>query len=180
MATGSARRARKNGRGGHREGTPGTAHSNRTDLNQPPSAAPNQPYGEAGAQLASQAAIPLPRAPGPSSSPTPSGAAAGGPAAQAPGGAPTQAAPMAPPGSLGPLNAPSMRPNEPLTAGLPSGPGPGPEALGITAPTGDPTVSLLQGVFAQYPTPAIQALLNQAQADATSAPPPPMPAVPGV
>lgn len=28
-----------------------------------------------------------------------------------------------------PINAPSMRPDEPVTAGMPFGPGPGPEAL---------------------------------------------------
>jgi hypothetical protein len=34
--------------------------------------------------------------------------------------------PMAPPGAIGPLDAPTDRPNEPLTAGLPIGAGPGP------------------------------------------------------
>lgn len=34
-----------------------------------------------------------------------------------------------------PLDAPTARPQEPLTAGIPSGPGPGPEALGL--PIGD-------------------------------------------
>lgn len=33
-----------------------------------------------------------------------------------------------------PMNAPTQRPNEPVTAGAASGPGPGPEALGITPP----------------------------------------------
>lgn len=34
-----------------------------------------------------------------------------------------------PPGGVTPLNAPTQRPDEPLTAGLSTGPGPGPEAL---------------------------------------------------
>jgi hypothetical protein len=32
------------------------------------------------------------------------------------------------------MSGPSQRPNEPVTAGLPSGPGPGPEILGINQP----------------------------------------------
>lgn len=32
-----------------------------------------------------------------------------------------------------PLDAPTERPDEPVTAGAPSGPGPGPEALGMTS-----------------------------------------------
>lgn len=35
------------------------------------------------------------------------------------------------PGQVVPLDAPTQRPGEPLTAGLPHGPGPGPEALGV-------------------------------------------------
>lgn len=50
-------------RGGPRSGRPGGSYSNRSDLqNGPrlaPAAAKGQPYGEAGAQLASQAQIPL-------------------------------------------------------------------------------------------------------------------------
>lgn len=33
------------------------------------------------------------------------------------------------PGAMGPLNRPTEMPDQPITAGLPSGPGPGPEAL---------------------------------------------------
>lgn len=43
-----------------------------------------------------------------------------------------QAAPMAVSGSdLTPLDAPTGRPNEPVTAGNPLGPGPGPEVLSV-------------------------------------------------
>jgi len=42
-----------------------------------------------------------------------------------------------PPGSLTPLAAPTERPNEPVTTGLPSGPGAGPEALMAGGPADD-------------------------------------------
>jgi len=49
-----------------------------------------------------------------------------------------QAAPMAkagnPLGSVIPLHAPSMRPDEPVTAGVDVGPGPGSEILGLKSP----------------------------------------------
>lgn len=64
------------------------------------------------------------------------------------------------PGALGPLHAPTQRPNEPITAGLPSGPGAGPEALGLPAP--DPVVNTLRGIYARYPNPEIAALLQEA------------------
>lgn len=109
-------------RGGKRSGKPGTAYSNRSDLTQAPSAAPGQTYGTATAQLQAQKVAPLPQQAGP---PPPAAGSAPG-VAQAPGAAP--AGPM--PGALGPLNRPTERPGEPLTAGLPFGPGPGPEVLG--------------------------------------------------
>lgn len=34
-----------------------------------------------------------------------------------------------------PLYAPSQRPGEPITSGIPMGEGPGPEALGVSRPT---------------------------------------------
>jgi hypothetical protein len=101
-------------RGGKRSGRPGSAYSNRSDLRVPlPAAAPtNQPYGQAGRQLAAQQAVPM--------APTPLAAAAGG-------------QPVAPnpvqPGQFGPLDRPTDRPDEPITAGMPFGPGAGPEAL---------------------------------------------------
>lgn len=42
-----------------------------------------------------------------------------------------------PPGSLTPLAAPTDRPTEPITTGLPSGPGAGPEALMAAGPADD-------------------------------------------
>lgn len=102
--------------GGVREPTPGTTYTNRSDL--AVKAAPGQTYGEAGAQVAAQQAVPLQ---GPS-----------GPA----------------PGSLTPLTAPTQRPGEPITAGLSTGPGPGPEALGIQ----NSLLAQLRAMYAQYPS----------------------------
>lgn len=93
-------------RGGRRIGTPGKAYSNRSDLNKPVpmTAAPGQTYGQAGAQLAAQKQMPI----APQPVPTPGAAAP----------------PAVAPGSLGPLTAPTQRPDEPLTAGAPFGAGP--------------------------------------------------------
>lgn len=107
-------------RGGARRGKGGVAYANRTDLNagpripagpstQPVRVATGQAYGAAGQQRAAQQAIPLPQAP-----------ASGAPMPQGSG---------VMPGDLGPITAPSTRPGEPLTHGLPTGPGGGPEVL---------------------------------------------------
>lgn len=48
-----------------------------------------------------------------------------------------QAVPMGPAARPPALTEPSQRPQEPLTAGLPSGPGPGPEALGMSKASPD-------------------------------------------
>lgn len=49
-------------------------------------------------------------------------------------------------GKAGMLRVPSQRPNEPVTAGLTIGPGPGPEALGM--PRGNPTGNTLRKLAA--------------------------------
>jgi len=113
----------RKGRGGARQGTPGIAYGNRTDLNQPISTVPGQEYGKATEQRDAQRAVPMASSPVADIDPS-----------MAP---PTpQGRPMAMPGSL-PYIAPTSRPDEPVTAGLPTGPGPGPEALGATGPTFD-------------------------------------------
>lgn len=153
MATGSARRRRKEaqGRGGPREGQQGKAYSNRSDLNQPKSrVAPSAGYGQRAAQEASIASVPLP-AQGPPPAPA-SGGGAGVPAQ----GLPTGPPPVLP-GSLGPLNSPTSRPNEPITTGLPTGPGAGPEALmggGALGP-----VDEIRAMYAAYPTDDMRRLL---------------------
>lgn len=112
------------GRGGARQGTPGASYGNRTDLNVktrlPMQAATGQPYGAATAQLNAQRAVPMGR-PVTDQVPMP-----------APGGPPS--APPVPPGGVTPLHAPSQRPDEPVTAGLPVGPGAGPAGLSLLSP----------------------------------------------
>ncbi len=57
-----------------------------------------------------------------------------------------------------PLTAPSERPNEPVQAGLPLGPGPGPEALG--AMDGEQlTRETLQALLRTHPSPTIERML---------------------
>lgn len=101
----------RTGRGGSRQGKPGKAYTNRTDLNQklPVQSAPGQTYGAQAQQQRAQQAVPM--------GPPPS--AARPPAARPPS-----------------LMEPSQRPDEPLTAGMPFGPGPGPQAV-ATQPNPD-------------------------------------------
>lgn len=123
-------------RGGRRNGTPGKAYSNRTDLNGAPrvgtpsipKVAPSAQYGEATRLADAQKAVPM----GP-----PAGAS--GP----PGGASAES-PQLQPGGLGDFNRPTERPDEPVTAGIASGPGPGLNPA-ATVPT---TVSDLLGMLA--------------------------------
>jgi hypothetical protein len=121
----------RTGRGGARQGTPGQAYGNRTDLNRsmPIETATGQGYGVAAEQQAAQRAIPV------ASQPTP-GAQMGNPA-QGPGVIPQQQ-PTTLTGQLPPMQKypgelkflhPTDAPNEPVTAGIPMGDGPGPEAL---------------------------------------------------
>lgn len=120
-------RARKPGSGGARQGEPGRAYANRTDLS---GSYTGQQYGQATAQRQSMQAVPV--------------AAPGGPSAPVP--APASTAP--PPGSAGPFNRPTDRPGEPVTAGLPIGPGAGPEAMGM----GDSTQEDLRTLAPYLPT----------------------------
>ena len=91
-------------RGGRRQGTPGRGYQNRTDLMS------NYDQGQA--------------------------PAVGGQAPVAPAAAPDQAPgptglPQRSPDQSPSLSDPSTRPGEPITAGLSSGAGPGPDALGM-------------------------------------------------
>jgi hypothetical protein len=119
-------------RGGARTGQPGRNYPNRSDLaGQPAQTTKGQDYGEAGAQLDAQSVIPV---------------------AGAPSGGASQPSPMAGmvPGSIPSLSDPSANPNEPITAGLASGPGPGPEALTM-AQLGPEELSILRGIFLKFP-----------------------------
>lgn len=124
-------------RGGRRNGTPGKAYGNRTDLNGAPrvatpsipNVAPSAQYGEATRLQQAQQAVPMGPPPG-----------ASGP----PGGPPAES-PQLEPGGLGDFMRGTERPDEPVTAGIASGPGAGPPAA-ATVPT---TVSDLLGMLAQ-------------------------------
>lgn len=132
--------------GGPVTGTVGTTYPNRTDLTQAPTAARNQPYGQAGQQIAAQRAVPLPAAP-------PVQGAPGSP----PGGG--AAGPFARPSDTPSLTDPSQRPDEPLEAGLPFGPGPGPQQG--PAPMSD-VEARLRALYSAYPTPELRDLIRQA------------------
>lgn len=96
---------------------------------QSPQAAPGQAYGEATDQIQAQNVLPLPRVAPPQAVQSNSGPVTA-PAAPVD---PLAAAIAAAQGALPPeggLGAPTARPNEPITAGLPVGPGPGPEVMG--------------------------------------------------
>ena len=144
---------------------------NRTDLAAPVTAPTGQPYGVRAQQIAAQGAIPMGQqpvaspGPGPGAPPPPIDMAA----MQA--GMAQHAAIHGPPQ---PLNRPTERPNEPVTHGLPVGPGGGPEALqGVGAAARDNAVeggtlkNLLMGM-AQSPgaTSAIRDLAARAQGGA--------------
>lgn len=132
-------------RGGARRGSQGQAYSNRTDLNQnrqPIQVASGQPYGARQEQVAAQQAIPLP----------------GPPPVQAP-------PPLAPGADIKPFGRPTEYPNEPLTAGMAMGAGPGPEALAarVGLSHGDELVAQLRGLYDAFPSDDIERLLNYAE-----------------
>ena len=136
-------RKRGENRGGTRQGTPGKAYQNRTDLQGPKVIAfRGGQYGERQATTQAQQAAP-------------------------PGRAPTDTVPVAPPpveapagpgpGELGDLLGATARPDEPLTAGAPFGAGPGP-APG-DGPPGDPDLDNLRAIFKAHPSQALLELI---------------------
>ena len=115
------------------------AYGQRTDLNMAPSAVPGQTYGEAGAQMAAQRAVPM-----------------GAPAAPAAPKAPTST-----PGQYGPLDRPTERPNEPLTAGAPFGPGRMSQGNAYIGPrNSDPILDELRALYATYPSDELADMLD--------------------
>ena len=115
------------------------AYGQRTDLNMAPSAVPGQTYGEAGAQMAAQRAVPM-----------------GAPAAPSAPKAPTVA-----PGQYGPLDRPTERPNEPVTAGAPFGPGRNStQSAYIGRRNGDPILDELRALYASYPSDELANMLD--------------------
>lgn len=125
-------------RGGRRAGKPGVGYAQRTDLNiVRKQTVPGQQYGQQAAQQAAMSAVPM-----------------GTPVAPSPAGG-TGAAPAAPPPPLTPLSAASARPDEPVTAGLPLGPGPGPEVLGA-----DVEMDELRALYLAYPSEELREIIE--------------------
>lgn len=116
-------------------------------------AAPTQPaqapkgadYGEAQATLDRQMVQPV----------------AGAPAASS-GNSPTPQSPIPGmgPGEVPSLLDPTARPNEPLTAGLSTGPGAGPEALSMGA-FGPAELSLLRGMYKKFRFEPLRQMIEQ-------------------
>jgi hypothetical protein len=142
-------------RGGRRTGTPGASYSNRSDLNRPvaPQAATGQQYGKRAEQMAAQRAMPI--------APPPTDAV---PTASPPGATPATRGLSAPSGPLAgqvvPLDAPSARPGEPVTAGLSVGAGPGPEVLGPLAGVRDDINAEIRALYSRFPTEGLRRKLE--------------------
>lgn len=149
-------------------GLPGAPSANRTDRMavQTPT---GLPYGEAGQLQAAQQAVPIaatapPPSPGPSQPPPGATSEVPGGSNPPPGGmaailAAAQA--MQPPSGPG-LSAPTQRPNEPVTAGLPVGAGPGPEVLNLK-PQVTPLAQTLQAAAEATGSGLLANLAAQAQ-----------------
>lgn len=121
-----------------------------------PVAAPqDQGYGQRGEQMAAQRAIPLPNRQA-QNAPTAGPTAAPGPASLA--DALSAAQGMVPP--TGGLDAPTAYPDQPLTAGLPMGAGPGPEAIPLPV---DPVLDYLRAAYRDFPTDSIRQLIEAAE-----------------
>lgn len=84
---------------------------------------------------------------------TPQVTAAGGPTAPPPQQGPAFMSPDMVPK----LDDPTGRPNEPLTTGLSTGPGMGPEAIGGSPP--NPAVASVQAAYLANPTPQLRRAL---------------------
>ena len=146
-------------RGGKRQGKPGGGYTNRSDLAVPGKPLPvvspkDQTYGQRTSLENAQRTVPM------ASQPAIPPARPAGPPGQPPG-------PMlAPPDPAGHLMNPTARPNEPVTAGLPSGPGPGPEAMtGLGQPGAPGNLADLLAQAAQASgSSALSFLAGQAQA----------------
>jgi hypothetical protein len=118
-------------RGGRRAGTRGAAYPGRTDL-QMPQAPQGLPYGDRAKLMAAQQAVPM--------------AAPPAPAAPMSGAGQAPPPPGPAPGTL-PFTGPTQRPNEPVTHGLPVGPGAGPEVLSMNQ-VNDPLVTAVAALNA--------------------------------
>lgn len=115
-----------------------TDYPNRSDLRGgkvPKMAATGQAYGEAGKQMASQAAVPM-----------------------AP--APTDNVPQVQPGQMGSLLRPTERPTEPVTAGASFGPGPTPMTQFAVPRNNDAVLNELRGLYQAFPSEELADMLD--------------------
>lgn len=130
----------RKGPGGARQGKVGGQYSNRSDLRQ---AKPfvGQEYGTATAQAQSLSQVPVT-----------------GPPQQGLVEAMSQAS-VPPPGSLGSFGRPTET-TDPVTHGLPSGPGAGPEVLSTGT---DDSVAQLKHIYMLFPNPDLRSLIEQAE-----------------
>lgn len=122
-------------------GTSGGAYANRTDKSQAVALPTGLPYGERQQLEQAQQAAPVPQAAG------------------TPMEDPAMAAAAAHNFQPVPLNAPSNRPFEPITHGLPSGPGAGPEILSNSGGV----ANTLARLAASTGNSAIQEMANRAK-----------------
>jgi hypothetical protein len=106
---------------------------------QPIRVATGLPYGERKAQEEMQASAPMGAAP------------------VSPVETPTAAAPVGPPMPAGGAFRPTERPDEPITAGIPSGPG----SLGDNYYLGEDPNALLRSAYRAWPDPWILRLLQE-------------------
>lgn len=118
-------------------------YPNRSDLRNsaklPAKAATGQTYGEAGKQMQAQRAVPMAAPPTPTPPPQPRVA----------------------PGSMGPLNRPTERPNEPVTAGAPFGPGRNEQLGGYMGPrNSDPILDELRAIYSVSPNEALADMID--------------------
>ena len=123
-------------------------YPNRSDLRNPTKklaakAAPGQTYGEAGKQIAAQQQIPMAASPQPAVTP------------------PQTTVERPRPGQFGPLDRPTERPDEPLTAGAPFGPGRTTQVSGYAGVrNSDPILDELRALYAAYPSEELADMLD--------------------
>jgi hypothetical protein len=132
---------------------PRKAKAQRTDLTETKVTVPGQDYGKQVAQARAMQSVPM-------ANQMQQAQAMAKMAASAP--TTPQAMPQAPSAPLALLSDPTQRPMEPLTHGLPVGPGAGPEAIG---PTPQSPISAILGALADgpYATPALENLASYAK-----------------
>lgn len=113
-------------------------YPNRSDLRGgkvPKMAATGQTYGEAGKQMASQAAVPM-------------------------ASAPTDNVPQVQPGQMGSLLRPTERPAEPVTSGASFGPGPTPVSAFTLSRNNDAVLNELRALYTNFPSDELADMLD--------------------